>query len=126
MLARDLIVRALAGYPEEVCGLISGLDGRATDLYPVENMLHSPVAYKMEPLEQVRVMSAIEADGKELLAIYHSHPNGPARPSESDVALSLYPDQVYIIISLADPQRPDTVAFTIRDGLVEQVALLIE
>ncbi len=108
-------------YPEEACGLVGGQDGRAARLYPVENALHSPVAFEMEPLQQIRVMLSMEAEGLELLAIYHSHPHGPARPSTSDVAQAYYPDTAQIIISLADWARPSLRAYLIADGHVTEI-----
>ena len=108
-------------WPEEACGLLAGRDGRAVRLYPVENSLHSPVAYEMEPVQQIKAMLAMEAEGLELIAIYHSHPDGPARPSATDIAAAYYPDAVQLILSLADRQRPSLRAFTIIDGVVAEV-----
>lgn len=116
-----MIAHVTSLYPEEACGLVGGQDGRAARLYPVENALHSPTAFEMEPLQQIRAMLALEGEGLELLAIYHSHPKGPARPSTSDVAQAYYPDTAQIIISLADPARPSLRAFLIADGHVTEI-----
>jgi proteasome lid subunit RPN8/RPN11 len=122
-LVEAMISQARAALPEETCGLVAGQLGRAVRLYPIENMRHSPVAYEMEPLQQIQAMLAIENDGLELLAIYHSHPDGPARPSPTDVALAYYPEQAQLIISLAGAAT--TVrAYRIADGLVEEIAVL--
>jgi proteasome lid subunit RPN8/RPN11 len=51
----------------------------------------------MEPGEQLKAMLAIEEAGEELLAIYHSHPGGPAWPSPSDVAEAAYPGVIHLI-----------------------------
>ena len=85
-------------------------------------MRHSPVAFEMEPLQQIKAMLAMEAEGLELIAIYPSHPSGPARPSITDVANAYYPDAVQLIISLANRARPGVRAFTIIDGVVAEVA----
>ena len=111
-------------FPEEACGLVSGIDGRAARLYPVENVRHSPVAFEMEPVQQIKALLAMEAEGLELIAIYHSHPHGPARPSTTDVANAYYPDAVQLIISLANRQQPSIRAFTIIDGVVTEVGWL--
>ena len=116
-----MVSRARGVWPEEGCGLVGGRDGRAVLLYPVENVRHSPVAVEMEPLQQIRAMLAMEAEGLELIAIYHSHPDSPARPSATDVANAYYPDTVQLIISLADRARPSVRAFTIIDGVVAEV-----
>lgn len=83
--------------PEEGCGLIGGREGKATLILPVTNVLHSPVRYRMDPAEQVKAFVKIEQDGDELLAIFHSHPSGPAHPSETDVQEDHYPDVVHLI-----------------------------
>lgn len=121
-----MLAQVTALYPEEACGLIGGRSGHAERLYPVENILHSPVAYEMEPLQQIRAMLAIEAEGMELLAIYHSHPDGPARPSSSDVAQAYYPEQAQLIVSLADRARPSLRAFMIADNGVREIACVVE
>ncbi len=118
----DEMLAHVAGlWPEEACGLVGGRNGRAVRLYSVENTRHSPVAFEMDPLQQINAMLAMEAEGLELIAIYHSHPDGPARPSATDVANAYYPDAVQLIISLADRARPSVRAFTIIEGAVAEV-----
>ncbi len=122
-LIEEMLTHAAAHYPEEVCGLLGGRDGRATLFIPIENDLHSTVAYRMEPQQQVQAMLAIDAAGLEIVAIYHSHPGGPARPSATDVVEANYPDSTQIIISLADRMRPEVRAYIIRDGQVRAIEL---
>lgn len=119
----EMIAHLAAHLPEEACGLVGGLAGRAERLYPVENILHNPAIYEMEPLQQIRAMLAIEDAGLELLAIYHSHPNGPNRPSMSDVAQAYYPETVQLIISFADRERPAVRAFMIAEGQVREISV---
>jgi len=122
-LQEEMIAYVQGLYPEEACGLIGGQDGQAARLYPVENALHSPLAFEMDPRQQIRAMLAMEGAGLELLAIYHSHPHGPARPSTSDVAQAYYPETAQIIISLADRARPALRVFLIADGHVTEIGL---
>ena len=114
-------------YPEEGCGLVGGVAGCSEQVIPVENRLHSPVAYEMEPLAQIRAMLALEAAGQELVAIFHSHPNGPLYPSPSDVAQAYYPETMQIIVSMvADPGGPPAMAgFMIKDGEIARATLQI-
>lgn len=105
--------------------MMGGIDGRVERLYPVHNYLASPVAYEMEPLQQLEAMMDIEDRGLELLAIYHSHPHGPERPSPMDVAQAYYPDAATIIVSLRDLRQPVARAFTIVDGIVSEIPLRV-
>jgi proteasome lid subunit RPN8/RPN11 len=84
-------------WPEEACGLLGGPPGRAEVVHPVENVLHSRVAYEMDPRAQVEAMMALEARGWDVTAIFHSHPAGPPAPSPTDVAKAYYPEAVYLI-----------------------------
>jgi [CysO sulfur-carrier protein]-S-L-cysteine hydrolase len=117
---RQLVTQALAAFPIEACGLLAGKNGRVRRLYPITNVLHSPSAYLMDARQQVEAMLQMEAHGWELLAIYHSHPHGPAEPSATDIAQAYYPDALYLILSLAEQARPLLRAFRIGDGQVEE------
>lgn len=90
------------GVPEEVCGLLAGEINLVQQLFPVENELHSPVRYRMDPHGQWAAFQEIERRGMELLAIYHSHPLGPAVPSPTDLEEACYPDAVTFILSPLD------------------------
>jgi [CysO sulfur-carrier protein]-S-L-cysteine hydrolase len=124
-LYEAVLEAAVAGYPEEVCGLLAGKDGQAVRHYPVENIFHSQTSFEMEPVQQVKVMIAMEEEGLELLAIYHSHPHGPARPSATDVAQAYYPDVIQLIISLEQRNQPHLAAFMIDQGRVWSVNWII-
>lgn len=124
--ADAIVAQARAEYPNEACGLLAGTNGLATRLFPMTNAERSPVVYRMEPKEQLRVFNEVDAEGLELLAIYHSHTRSAAYPSATDVSQAYYPDSVYLIVSLADPEHPDLRGFHIREGKVTEVRLGIE
>ena len=86
-----------ARLPLEACGLVGGSQRRALQVFPVDNALHSPVRYRMDPGEQVRIFLGLEKLGWDLLAIYHSHPAGPNQPSPTDLAEAAYPEAVHVI-----------------------------
>lgn len=112
-MLEQIVAHAQAGYPEEVCGLVAGREGQAVEVYPGRNVSPTPrVAYEMD-VETLMRMVEWEDAGMALLAIYHSHPQGPEGPSETDVAKAAYPDAIYVIVSLADPLHPLLRAFHI-------------
>ena len=113
-MVAQIVAHAQAGYPEEVCGLISGRGGQAVGVHPGRNVSPTPrVTYEMDA-ETLALQIQFEDMGLDLLAIYHSHPHGPAQPSETDIAQATYPEAAYIIVSLADRARPLLRAFRIR------------
>lgn len=106
-------------YPQEGCGLLAGdAAGRVTAVYPIHNSLQSPTAYQMDPRQQIQAMLAIEARGWQLLAIYHSHPTGPERPSATDIAQAFYPEALTLIVSLQNWEAPAMRAYTIHNASV--------
>jgi proteasome lid subunit RPN8/RPN11 len=112
-------------YPQEGCGLLAGKDGNVFRIYIVENRLASPTAYEMDPQQQLEAMLDIEDQGSELLAIFHSHPGGPDVPSATDLATAYYPEAAYVIVSYHDPERPTARAFTVFEGRVEEIPLIV-
>lgn len=104
LLLKDLHVQAmlehvLACLPEEACGLLIGADNQVEQVAAVTNALHSTVRYRMDPQEQYNWLMWMDEHHQELLAIFHSHPAGPAVPSETDLKEYYYPDAVMIIWS---------------------------
>jgi proteasome lid subunit RPN8/RPN11 len=107
-------------YPQEACGLLVGRDS-ADRFIPMTNALASSNAYEMDPAQLIATLRDLRSSGEELVAIYHSHPHGPARPSRSDIERAYYPEAVHFIVSLADRERPQAAAFRIVDGEVLEV-----
>jgi [CysO sulfur-carrier protein]-S-L-cysteine hydrolase len=121
----DIITHSKEGFPLEVCGILGGRDGVVSAIYRMTNTDASNEHFMMEPKEQFAVVKELRAKGLEMSAIYHSHPETPARPSEEDIRLALTPNVSYVIVSLAEPERPVLNSFKIGAGVVqpEEVAL---
>jgi [CysO sulfur-carrier protein]-S-L-cysteine hydrolase len=127
-LSRDLrdeiVAHAREDAPNECCGLIAGRDGAATAVHRARNEFEDPRRYNVHPQDLLRITSAIEEAGEELVGIYHSHTRSEAYPSQTDINLAgNWPDPLYVICSLAEADDPVVRAFAIRDGDVEEVPL---
>jgi proteasome lid subunit RPN8/RPN11 len=94
-------------------------------IFPMRNADASPVTYRLDGKEQLKVFEEMEAQGLDLWAIFHSHTHSEAYPSETDVRLAFYPESRYILVSLADRERPVVRSFFIREGEVEEEGLVI-
>jgi proteasome lid subunit RPN8/RPN11 len=127
-LLAELAAHAVEEAPNECCGLFGGSDSRARTLYRAHNAFASPLRYRVDDRDLFRIVEREIPDaGEELVAIYHSHPNSEAYPSQTDINLAEgWPDPLYLICSLADPEQPSTRGFAIRDGAVEEVELDVD
>ena len=125
----ELFAYAKVARPDECCGLIGeGENEHANSIYPLRNVAQNPrVAYEAAPEDLFVAQRRMRERGEQLLGIYHSHPRSAEPvPSVTDVRLAFYPQAVYFIIGLADPE-PVMRAFRIseREERWEQVEYAI-
>ncbi len=128
-LLEEVVAWCLQGRPNEACGLLAGPGFAAagaspTRFLPLTNAAASPYRYLIDPQEQLRAVLAIDDANEEVWGIVHSHVASPAVPSDTDVGLAGWPDALYLICSLAT-EPPDVRAWSIRDGVVAEVGLVV-
>jgi [CysO sulfur-carrier protein]-S-L-cysteine hydrolase len=124
----ELVAQARREAPNETCGLIGGKDDRALQIYPLRNVDDNPrIRYLAEPLELLHAIRDVEeAHDWQVLAIYHSHPASPAYPSPTDVERAFYPDAVYVLISLMNPELAQVRGFQIKEEQISEITLQVE
>ncbi len=111
--------------PNEACGYLAGTNGTAAKAVALTNVDHSPEHFSLDPQEQFAAVRQLRAEGLAVLAVYHTHPQTPARPSAEDIRLAYDPSTIYVIASL-QPGGPDIRAFRIRQGEVTNETLVVE
>lgn len=111
--------------PNEACGYLIGTAGEVKKAIPMTNVDGSPEHFSLDPREQFAALRQARAEGLEILAVYHTHPATPARPSAEDIRLAYDPAIVYVIVSLV-PDRREAKAFRIRQGTVTEETLIVE
>ena len=126
-----MLAQVRAALPEEACGILAGLNGVVTRVLPITNSLHSPVRFRMDAQEQLEALLWLEENQLELLAIYHSHPAGPERPSPTDVEEFAYAPALTLIWSprtgpSGAPADWRVRAFAIHNKAVREVKMQIE
>jgi len=120
----EMVARARTAAPLEVCGILAGFAGHVRTHHPMTNADASAEHYSLVPEEQFAVAKAIRAAGEMMLAVWHSHPATPARPSQEDIRLAVAPGVFHVILSLAGCE-PESLAFLIEDGKAESVPITI-
>ncbi|OGO53590.1 MAG: hypothetical protein A2Z32_10580 [Chloroflexi bacterium RBG_16_69_14] len=128
----QIVAQARAEYPNEACGVIVGdlcaaEGGKALRFEPARNKAASPYRYEIEPEDLLRLTIATDDADEVFWGIVHSHTHTPAVPSPTDVGLALYPDALYVLVSLSDLEvdpgtgAPSLRAWRIVDGEVHEV-----
>ncbi len=121
----QMVAQAKALAPIEACGILAGKDNKAERLFEMTNADNRSDHFMMEPKEQFTVVKNIRSADLEVLAIYHSHPETPARPSAEDIRLALTPDVIYVIVSLQGANAPAVKGFLIEDGTGTEVPVKV-
>ncbi|MFA9425698.1 desampylase [Natronorubrum sp. A-ect3] len=130
-IRETILERARDGRPEEICGVFGGEydpDGRSRvrSQYPADNVAETPrTRYRIDPEAQLELFDRLEERGEEIVGFYHSHPRGPPRPSETDVAQATWPDRSYLIVSL-EPREVGSWRWRADDKRFEREHLVLE
>ena len=127
-IKQDIIDRIVAHgrteAPFEACGYLAEKDGIIIQHFELTNIDKSPVHFSMDPTEQFAVVKECRNQGLKICAVYHTHPETPARPSKEDIKLAYDPSVSYVIVSLAEAD-PNIKSFNIQKGIVEPEPLRI-
>jgi proteasome lid subunit RPN8/RPN11 len=111
--------------PEECCGVLIGRSLNGTTL--VERVLSVGNAspgerqnrYQIPPETVLAAHKEARALGLEVVGYYHSHPDGPARPSEADRE-NAWPGVSYLIVSLKGRQVVEARSWRLGDKGFEE------
>jgi proteasome lid subunit RPN8/RPN11 len=129
MRIRDEHVQAIEdharrGYPDEVCGVLVG--PRAAEVtveavIPVANREREAprVRYQIAPEDLLRIQRESRESRLDIVGFYHSHPDHPPRPSETDrriAAEGLSDGVVHLVVSVDRAGRAAPLAWVFRDG----------
>jgi proteasome lid subunit RPN8/RPN11 len=96
---------AQAGYPDETCGLLIGQRysagstiKRVTQAKNL-NLERTRDRYLLDPQHFLAADNAAREHGMEVLGVWHSHPDHPARPSDTDREAA-WPEWSYLILAV--------------------------
>jgi [CysO sulfur-carrier protein]-S-L-cysteine hydrolase len=116
-IQRELAAHARQEAPNEACGLVLLRDGRAERYERGRNAVGSPYRFELDIDPEVWFA---EDEGYEL-AVFHSHPSSPPRPSRTDVErIGLWEGRPYLILRL---DTDELAAWRIREGSFEREPL---
>ena len=117
-----------AGYPHETCGLLLGQAGpdwvRVHEAVAAENLNRerSGDRYDLDPRGYLRAEERARALGLTVVGVWHSHPDHPARPSETD-RNGAWEGWSYLILSVTAEGVPDLRSWRLRGERFEEERL---
>src|SRR5579864_8437282 len=114
VLYEEMLAQAKAELPNECCGMLAGRIEPAAPgelpralvlrRFPLINEAASPVEYRSDPRSMFAAVRAMQKEGLDVLAVYHSHPSSEPIPSKKDRAQNYSPNVMDLIISLRNPE----------------------
>lgn len=126
-LLKTICDLAEAAYPRECCGLLIGRDdGAATTVTRIAesaNLADGPAHDRFEVDPQVRfdVMrelgliadggaAAVAPTAERIVGHFHSHPDHPAQPSQTDLEMAFEPEMIWLITAVENGRAVQTTA----------------
>ena len=102
------------GYPFEICGFLIGkIDfekgiREVFEVFQVENQNKERAndRFEIAPQDFLKVENYASNKNLEIVGVYHTHPDHPNRPSQTDLMFA-QPDMSYIILSIKNGKAED-------------------
>ncbi len=121
--AKDsMTLHAEGGYPNEICGVLLGreIEGKRVIMnsMPVENTFEADEQYHrflITPKAMFTAEKLARRDRMDVLGVYHSHPNAPARPSPYDAEHAAWTSWTYVILSVQGGKVVDVKGWQLQD-----------
>ncbi|MBT5676877.1 MAG: M67 family metallopeptidase [Rhodospirillaceae bacterium] len=128
---KQIADQAEAAYPLEACGLLAGFHSADGDIVVTQVAPSKNVAepaqndrFEIDPEMRLSLMrelragapKALKGAGRSIIGHYHSHPDGTARPSATDLSMAWEPDLVWLITAVVDGQAVQSTAHLLSEG----------
>jgi len=124
---------AKEGYPFEICGFLIGNIDYQNNIrevilsYQVENQNKERAndRFEISPKDYLKVENFAEEKNLQIVGIYHSHPDHPSRPSQTDLMFA-QPDLSYIIISVSKDKINSVQSWYLEKDRFQEEEIILE
>lgn len=118
---RQIVNEAEQAYPRECCGLLVGHSDaevhQVTEVHVSANLAESDHdRFEVDPALRLALQKRLRGGPDRVIGVYHSHPDHPAQPSETDLQMAWEPELIWLITSVANGQAIHTTAHFLADG----------
>lgn len=115
---KRIIDHAERAYPDECCGLLSGIsvDGGSTivsGVHPSRNLRRDRLRdrFEIDPKLDIGLRRCFRGSRYSVVGVYHSHPNAAAQPSDIDLANASDTELAWLIVAVEGGQAIQTACF---------------
>ena len=121
----QLVQWAAAGHPHEVCGLLVGRStaGRSEVVQAAQARNIEPERqrdrYRLAPDDWVAIDNRARAEGVEIIGVWHTHPDHPAKPSQTDLEAA-WEGYAYLILSVTTEGVAELRSWRLAEGMFEE------
>jgi proteasome lid subunit RPN8/RPN11 len=116
----SILQEAKKAYPNECCGLLIGKnkDGQKNVVHinPITNINKTRMQdrYEMDPRELEAADKVARQKSRDIIGIYHSHPDHPPRPSAFDQERA-WPVYSYMIVAVEKGVKFEAQSWVLKD-----------
>jgi proteasome lid subunit RPN8/RPN11 len=97
---RQLLDWAETAGDHECCGLLRGEGDRVVAVDLAQNVATDPARhFEIDPAALISACKDARSGGIPVLGFFHSHPNGVAAPSPTDIAQAALDEHIWLIIA---------------------------
>ena len=120
VILKQICNHAVASYPEEACGLLFGQKDEDRKFVRAFRQAQNAAEgsrqnrYLIAPIDLLGAENFSRVQGWEVLGVFHSHPDHPARPSEFDREHAIL-HYSYIILSVTRGRVGEATCWTLHD-----------
>jgi [CysO sulfur-carrier protein]-S-L-cysteine hydrolase len=129
-LVEQIVAHAREEAPNECCGVVAvvpaseGRPARAMRVRAARNIHASPKRFEIDGKDVARAIDEFDEASWDIGAIYHSHTHTAPYPSQTDINFAAHwPGVEWIIVGLAEPDRPEIRSYLIEEGAVREVEI---
>jgi proteasome lid subunit RPN8/RPN11 len=122
---------ATDGYPQEACGLLLGREGggsvEVVDVRLARNLNRERARdrYELDLSALLAADLAAREARLEIVGVWHSHPDHPARPSETDRAAA-WPGWSYVILAVEQGSAAELRSWRLDGGVFVEERVEVE
>ena len=116
---QKIVAESEEAFPNEACGLMLGArqeaDVHISSVHVSRYLADTPLThFEIDPQLRFNLERLAREKIQDIVAVYHSHPNGMVKPSEVDLSRAHEPGLIWLIVALELGKVTDCRAYRLE------------